>query len=122
MRGGARAGGRVVRATASCVFYEEAGIHDGRRRQQTELQERAEQTRLNLGAIEKDPKAGDLRAKLKKRLDEFSSDADALGRKIVELESKRLEKKIELEDMIQDLDMRAPMTPGKDGPQPKPGQ
>jgi hypothetical protein len=86
---------------------------DGLRRQQYELEDRAEQTRLNLDAIKKDPKAGDLRNKLNKRLEEFSSDADALGRKIVELESKRLEKKIELEDLLQDIDLRAPATPGK---------
>jgi hypothetical protein len=86
---------------------------DGLRRQQYELEDRAEQTRLNLDAIKKDSKAGDLRNKLNKRLEEFSSDADALGRKIVELESKRLEKKIELEDLLQDIDLRAPATPGK---------
>ena len=85
---------------------------DGLRRQQYELEDRAEQTRLNLDAIKKDPKAGDLRSKLNKRLEEFSSDADALGRKIVELESKRLEKKIELEDLLVDIDLRAPATPG----------
>ncbi|MFO7562101.1 MAG: hypothetical protein R6X02_05630, partial [Enhygromyxa sp.] len=95
---------------------------DGLRRQQAELEQRAEQTRRNLEAIKKDPAANDLRKRLNQRLDEFSSDADAKGRKIVELESKRLEKKIELEDMIQDLDLRAPMTPGKDGPVPKGGQ
>jgi len=87
---------------------------DGLRRQQYELEDRAEQTRLNLDAIKKDPKAGDLRSKLNKRLEEFSSDADALGRKIVELESKRLEQKIELEDLLVDIDLRAPATPGKD--------
>ncbi|MCA9684527.1 MAG: DUF4139 domain-containing protein, partial [Myxococcales bacterium] len=86
---------------------------DGLRRQQVELERRADQTRQNLEAIQKDPKAGALRTKLNKRLEEFSSDADEKGRKIVELESKRLEKKIELEDMIQDLDLRAPMTPDK---------
>jgi hypothetical protein len=85
---------------------------DGLRRQQGELHERADQTRRNLEAIEKDPAAKDLRSKLNKRLEEFSSDADALGRKIVELESKRLEKKIELEDLLQDIDLRAPATPG----------
>ena len=89
---------------------------DGLRRQQVELESRADQTRRNLEAIKKDGAANALRQKLNKRLEEFSSEADALGRKIVELESKRLEKKIELEDMIQDLDLRAPMTPGKDGP------
>jgi hypothetical protein len=94
---------------------------DGLRRQQAELEQRAEQTRRNLEAIKKDPAANSLRARLNQRLEEFSSDADTAGRKIVELESKRLEKKIELEDMIQDLDLRAPMTPGKDSPKPKAG-
>jgi hypothetical protein len=94
---------------------------DGLRRQQAELEQRADQTRKNLEAIKKDPAANSLRNRLNQRLEEFSSEADAAGRKIVELESKRLEKKIELEDMIQDLDLRAPMTPGKDGPQPKTG-
>ncbi len=84
---------------------------DGLRRQQAELEQRAEQTRRNLEAIKKDPAAGALRKRLNDRLEEFSSEADEKGRKIVELESRRLEKKIELEDMIQDLDLRAPMTP-----------
>ncbi|NVB38386.1 DUF4139 domain-containing protein [Pseudenhygromyxa sp. WMMC2535] len=80
---------------------------DGLRRQQAELEQRAEQTRRNLEAIKKDSAAGSLRKKLNTRLEEFSSEADEKGRKIVELESKRLEKKIELEDMLQDLDLRA---------------
>jgi hypothetical protein len=92
---------------------------EGLRRQQAELEQRADQTRRNLEAIKKDPAAGGLRTRLNKRLEEFSSEADEKGRKIVELESKRLEQKIELEDMIQDLDLRAPMTPGKDGPASK---
>lgn len=89
---------------------------DGLRRQQIELESRADQTRRNLEVIKKDPAANTLRQKLNKRLEEFSSEADGLGRKIIELESKRLERKIELEDMIQDLDLRAPSTPGKPGP------
>ncbi|WP_052549115.1 hypothetical protein [Enhygromyxa salina] len=92
---------------------------DGLRRQQAELEQRADQTRRNLDSIKKDPAAGSLRQKLNKRLEEFSTEADTRGRQIVELESKRLEKKIELEDMIQDLDLRAPMTPGPDA-KPKP--
>jgi hypothetical protein len=84
---------------------------DGLRRQQSELEQRADQTRRNLEAIQKDPAAAALRQKLNKRLEEFATEADTRGRKIVELETRRLEKKIELEDMIQDLDLRAPMTP-----------
>ncbi|PRQ09596.1 DUF4139 domain-containing protein [Enhygromyxa salina] len=90
---------------------------EGLRRQQAELEQRADQTRRNLDSIKKDSAAGALRQKLNKRLDEFSSEADTRGRTIVELESKRLELKIELEDMIQDLDLRAPSTPGAPGPE-----
>jgi hypothetical protein len=86
---------------------------DGLRRQNAELEQRADQTRRNLEAIQKDPAAAQLRQKLNKRLEEFATEADTRGRKIVELETRRLEKKIELEDMIQDLDLRAPMTPDK---------
>jgi chromosome segregation ATPase len=92
---------------------------DGLRRQQAELEARAYQTRENLTAIQKDPAAAALRQKLNKRLEEFATEADTRGRKIVELETRRLEKKIELEDMIQDLDLRAPMTPDAKKP---PGQ
>jgi hypothetical protein len=81
---------------------------DGMRRQERELDTRAEQTRQNLRAIKKDPRAGQLRARLNKRLEEFTAEADKRGREIVDLNSKRLEKKIELEDMLQDLDLTAP--------------
>jgi hypothetical protein len=79
---------------------------DGLRRQQSELDARARETRANLEAIKKDPAAGNLRRKLGGRLDEFTKEADAMGRKIVELNSKRLEKKIELEDALADFDLR----------------
>ncbi len=45
---------------------------------------------------------------MSKRLEDFTSQGDALGRKVVELQSERLEKKIELEDLLQNLDLRAP--------------
>ena len=81
---------------------------DGMRRQRVELDQRASETRRSLEAIKKDPAAGALRAKLNKRLEEFTAEADRLGREVVELESKRLEKKIELEDLLQNLDLRTP--------------
>lgn len=88
---------------------------DGLRRQQSELDRRAAETRQNLEAIKKDPRAGDLRNKLSKRLDEFTREADAIGRRIVELNSKRLEAKIALEDMLENLDFRVAKPSGKDG-------
>jgi outer membrane protein OmpA-like peptidoglycan-associated protein len=81
---------------------------DGLTRQQAELDQRAYETRNNLEAIKKDPRAADLRARLSKRLEEFARDGDKLGRDLVELQSKRLGKKIELEDALQLLDLSVP--------------
>lgn len=87
---------------------------EGLTAQQSELDQRAAETRSNLEAIKKDPRAGDLRGRLSKRLEEFTRDGDKIGRTLVELQSKRLEKKIELEDMLQNLDLTVP--------EPAPGQ
>jgi hypothetical protein len=97
---------------------------DGLERQQVELDQRASETRANLEAIKKDPAAGSLRKKLSQRLDDFTAEADKIGRRIVELNSNRLEKKIALEDLLQDLDLRAPSSatgkpPAKDAAKPK---
>ncbi|HWB74479.1 MAG TPA: hypothetical protein VG755_05980, partial [Nannocystaceae bacterium] len=81
---------------------------EGLKRQQVELDQRATETRANLEAIKKDPAAGSLRAKLNARLDDFTKDGDKIGRKVVELNSTRLEKKIALEDLLQNLDFEAP--------------
>lgn len=81
---------------------------EGLSRQQVELDQRAAETRQNLEAIKKDPGASELRARLSKRLEEFTRDGDKLGRQIVELQSKRLEKKIELEDTLQNIDLAVP--------------
>lgn len=80
----------------------------GMKTQQYEFDQRARETRANLEALKKDRAAGALRRKLSARLDDFTRGGDKLGRKIIELQSKRLEKKIELEDMLQDLDFSAP--------------
>jgi hypothetical protein len=81
---------------------------EGLQRQKIELDQRASETRENLEAIKKDPAAGSLRAKLNGRLDDFTKDGDRIGRKIVELQSQRLEKKIGLEDLLQTLEFEAP--------------
>jgi hypothetical protein len=81
---------------------------EGLKRQQIELDQRANETRQNLEAIKKDAAASALRRTLSNRLDEFTAEGDRIGRKIVELQSTRLEKKILLEDMLQDLDLSAP--------------
>ncbi|MEM7155527.1 MAG: DUF4139 domain-containing protein [Myxococcota bacterium] len=81
---------------------------EGLRAQQVELNQRANVTRNNLEAIKKDPAANALRRKLNTRLEEFTTEGDRIGRKIVELQSQRLEKKIALEDLLQDLEVAAP--------------
>ena len=79
---------------------------DGLTKRRRELDQRAKETRDSLRAIQKDTAAGALRTRLNKRLEEFTSEADKIGREIVDLQSKRLEKKIELEDAIQSLDLK----------------
>lgn len=76
---------------------------EGLRRQQVELDKRANETRANLEAIKKDPKAGALRKRLNKRMEEFSNEGNAIGREIVELNRQRLELKIDLDDRLLDL-------------------
>ena len=80
------------------------------KKQQRELDSRADQTRQNLAAIKKDPAAGGLRARLNRKLEKFTKEADSLGRTIVELTSKRLEKKIELEEALEKFTFEAPPT------------
>lgn len=83
---------------------------DGFRRQRDVLDQRAQETRQTLVSIEKDksPTAAALRVKLTKRLEDFGKDGDKLGRDMAELESKRLEKRIEMEDALQNLEISAP--------------
>jgi chromosome segregation ATPase len=79
----------------------------GLQTQQDQLDERAEEERQNLLAIQKDPRAAALRKRLSQRLEELTRQAAELGRKIVELNSQRMEKKIELEDRLRELDFSA---------------
>ena len=59
--------------------------------------------RQNLLAIQKDPKAAALRKRLSDRLEELTQKAAEIGRKIVDLNSQRLSRKIELEDKLREL-------------------
>jgi hypothetical protein len=88
---------------------------DGKARTRAELDQRANETRANLEAIKKDPAANALRKRLSDRLEQFAKDGDKLGRDIVELSTKRTEKKIALEDAMQNLDLTPakPLTPKK---------
>jgi len=88
---------------------------EGKTRTRGELDQRAQETRSNLEAIKKDPAAGALRKRLSDRLDQFAKDGDKLGRDLVELQTKRTEKKIALEDIMQNLELmpKEPLAPKK---------
>jgi len=88
---------------------------EGKTRTRQELDQRADETRQNLEAIKKDPAAGQLRKEQSERLVQFTKDADKLGRDLVELQTKRTEKKIKLEDAMQDLELlpKEPIAPAK---------
>lgn len=104
-----------ARITPLITLRQEIGRIDtelqGLELQKVELDQRASETRENLEAIKKDARASDLRGRLSKRLEEFTRDGDKIGRTLVELQSKRLEKKIELEDLLQNLDLSVPEPP-----------
>jgi len=104
-----------ARITPLITLRQEIGRIDielqGLELQKIELDQRASETRENLEAIKKDPRASDLRGRLSKRLEEFTRDGDKIGRTLVELQSRRLEKKIELEDLLQNLDLSVPEPP-----------
>ena len=84
---------------------------EGLTEQRQSLDQRAEETRQNLEAIKKDAAGGPLRKRLSDRLEVFTKDGDRVGREIVELQNKRMEKKISLEDLLQNLDFTAPVQP-----------
>lgn len=88
---------------------------EGLKKQQVELDQRARETRASLDSIKKDSAASALRKKLSDRLDDFVSEGDRIGRKVVELQSQRLEKKIALEDLLQDLDLTTPRAKARAG-------
>lgn len=73
-----------------------------------DLDQRADQTRRNLEAIKKDPAASRLRSRLNRRLEGFTKDADKLARRVVELATERLEKKIEVDEQIGDITVAVP--------------
>jgi hypothetical protein len=81
---------------------------EGKSRTRGELDQRAQETRANLEAIRRDPAAGDLRKRLSDRLEQFAKDGDKLGRELVELQTKRTEKKVSLEDLMQNLELVPP--------------
>jgi hypothetical protein len=75
------------------------------------LDQRASELRENIRSIEKNTQANAQRQKWTKQLDEFTSEGNKLGVQLAELEAKRLDKRIEMEDLLQDLELTAPPAP-----------
>jgi len=90
---------------------------EGKQRTRAELDQRAEEARANLDALKRDPAAAaaGLRKRLGERLEQFTKDGDKIGRDLVELQTKRTEKKIALEDAMQNLELlpKEPLVPKK---------
>jgi hypothetical protein len=80
-------------------------VIEGKTRTRGELDQRARETRENLEAIKRDPAAGALRQRLSERLEQFTKDGDKLGRELVELQTRRTERKVTLEDAMQNLEL-----------------
>jgi hypothetical protein len=87
------------------------------------LDQRASELRENIRSIEKNTQANAQRQKWTKQLDEFTSEGNKLGVQLAELEARRLDKRIEMEDLLQDMELTAPpapATPKKAEPPPAP--
>lgn len=74
-------------------------------KQARELENAMDETRRNLRAIEKNTQAGDLRAKLTKRLNDQSAQHDGIEKRLVELGLMISEQQVRLRDALQDLSL-----------------
>lgn len=72
------------------------------------LDQRANELRQNILAIQRNPAAGAQRAKWTKQLDEFTTEGNKLGAQLADLEAKRMDQRIELENLLQDLEITPP--------------
>ncbi len=83
---------------------------NGLKREKRQYDERADETRENLYAIERDKSAaaGKLRRDLQKRLDDFTKAGDKVSLEIAKLNRERLQAKIKLEDGLKNLSVDAP--------------
>ena len=69
---------------------------------------RASELRQNLVAIAKNPRAAEQRDKWTKQLDEFASEGNKLGAQLADLEAKRLDLRVELEDALESFELTPP--------------
>ncbi|MFO0554862.1 MAG: DUF4139 domain-containing protein [Polyangiaceae bacterium] len=80
----------------------------GLRRRRDVLDQRSDELRRNLRSIEKNNEAKAQRDKWTKQLDEFTSEANKNGAQMADLEAKRLDLRVDMEDLLQDLEITPP--------------
>ena len=80
----------------------------GLTQKRNQLDQRANELRQNLQAIAKNPAAGEQRAKWTKQLDEFTSEGNKLGAQLADLEAKRLDGRVELENALENFELTMP--------------
>ncbi len=80
---------------------------DHLQRQKYELDERTRQTRENLDALKKNKAAAALKARLAKKLEEQSKEADEVAKQIVALTAERQELAVALDESLADLTLDA---------------
>jgi hypothetical protein len=86
----------------------------------TTLGRASEETRRNLGAIEKNKTAEGLRQKLTARLAETAARLDDVNRRTVELDAKLAELHVQFSEAVRDLKWTAPPRPAPGAPPPAP--
>ncbi|KAB2898184.1 MAG: DUF4139 domain-containing protein [Kofleriaceae bacterium] len=69
------------------------------------LDQRANELRQNLKAIAKNPRAGEQRDKWTKQLDEFASEGNKMGAQLADLEAKKLDLRVQLEDTLEEFEL-----------------
>jgi hypothetical protein len=80
-------------------------------RERGELERQAQETRSSLRAIEKNPQAGDLRARLTARLDESGKRLDALTKRSIELQMAISENEVRFRDALSDVTLANGLPP-----------
>lgn len=79
--------------------------------EQAELEKEARETRLSLGAIEKNAQAADLRVKLTKRLSEVTSRLELITKRLIEVKLALSSQQVRFRDAIHDVKLLAPPPP-----------
>jgi hypothetical protein len=85
--------------------------HDKLSNERSTLEQSSDETRRSLKAIEKNPQAADLRAKLTKRLGEAATRLDTIVKRTIELQMVIDENRVRFRDAIRDVSLEAAPPP-----------